>query len=310
VTVDYKAVDILTTPQTITDVIWRKMVDDIALHQIQQTVRGTNNTGVVLTEGDVVVFETTVDNSVIFTTTVGDTRKVGVVQDDLIDVGQQGYIVIQGHVPVIKVTGAVGRQQPLQTSATTHRAQQGAGSSFGVALTANPSGTGTIEAFIHNVGAASNPGHVIKDESATFTQRTNLKVIGGIVEDDGANDQTIVTLGFPVGPVSATHGPATFNPTTTAAFTAIVAPGGGLAIYVTSIAAWNQSATATRLDAKDGAGGTVRFSARLAGVDGGGFVHAFDPPWELTAATLMELKLSVAADVLVEVNFYVKAVSP
>lgn len=115
----------------------------------------------------------------------------------------------------------------------------------------------------------------------------------------------LVASSFPTGEPSATHGPVSLVITDSAGHTLVAAPSAGLAVYVTSIAAWNEDTTASRLTASDG---TNRFRARLAATDGTGFVHAFDPPWELPEATAFTITMDVPiTSALVNVNFYVAA---
>lgn len=306
--VQYKAIPIRVTTEEVLEDDWKRVVDNATLHQNCLAVFALNSTGSALVAGDVVVFDTTADGVVVMTATPGDSRKVGVVQDPTVALDVPCWVAIHGHVPALRVKATIGRQVALQTSDTNKAAQAGAGNSFGVTLTGR-TGAGVVEAFIHNAGVAS--AHVIKDLTTTFAQRSNLRLGDGFnVQDVPGSDETLVTAGFPVGPVSASHGPVSFNYTdATLHANQIAAPASGSAIYVTSIAAWNQVATATRLDGIEH-GGSTRFKARIAGADGAGFVHAFDPPWELPDATALDFQCSIAADVLVEVNFYVKPVSP
>lgn len=113
--------------------------------------------------------------------------------------------------------------------------------------------------------------------------------------------EQLVGSSFPTEIASATHGPASLVITNTSGHDMVAAPGSGLAVFVTSIAAWNEAATASRLTASDG---VADFVARLAATDGAGFVHAFDPPWECPEDTAFEVTMSIATTALVTVNFY------
>jgi len=111
---------------------------------------------------------------------------------------------------------------------------------------------------------------------------------------------------FPANVASAgAHGPVSVTLTTSSEATVIAAPGAG-SIHVTAIMVGNTSATKVRLDLKEGAGGTVRFSQPLA-ADGGGFVlNPLGPPWKLPATTALIAQLDASVtDVRVNVQFFV-----
>ena len=99
--------------------------------------------------------------------------------------------------------------------------------------------------------------------------------------------------------------PDTVTLTTTTETALKAAPGAGLSTYVTSLVASNTSATATRLDIKDGS--TVRYSFLLA-ADGGGFVLPLPVPWKLAANAALNVQLSGAVtDVRVTALCFVAA---
>lgn len=76
-------------------------------------------------------------------------------------------------------------------------------------------------------------------------------------------------------------------------------------IHVRRITASNTSATLTRLDLKEGSGGTVRYSMGLA-ASGGGVREQFEPFWKLPPGVALYGDLSVAVtDVRVNVDHYV-----
>lgn len=78
--------------------------------------------------------------------------------------------------------------------------------------------------------------------------------------------------------------PATATLTATTDASIIAAPGAGQALYVCSVLITNTSATLTRVDLKDGSGGTVRVTGAAA-ASGGGFMWRPIRPWKLTANT-------------------------
>jgi len=98
------------------------------------------------------------------------------------------------------------------------------------------------------------------------------------------------------------HGPKTVTLTATTDAALVAAPGASLSTYVTSVSASNTSATASRVDIKDGT--TIRHSMFLA-ASGGGFVQQFNPPWKITANVALNGALGTAVtDVRVNVHYY------
>lgn len=114
----------------------------------------------------------------------------------------------------------------------------------------------------------------------------------------------VVALGHPaVVSDGSSHGPKVTTLTTTGNAALVAAQGAGQSIYVTMISASNTSATAVRVDLKDGT--TSRVEMFLA-ADGGGFVMPFAMPWKITANTALNGALGAAVtDVRVTVHFFV-----
>ena len=84
----------------------------------------------------------------------------------------------------------------------------------------------------------------------------------------------------------------------------ISAPGGSNAIYVCSVLVTNSSSTLTRVDLKDGSGGTVHITG-VAAASGGGFIWRGVRPWRLTNATALFGFLSVAVtDIRITVEYF------
>lgn len=303
-----------TTPDTsptgqFTAARWDTYIRDnlIYLHDLA-LLQVTNDSGVAVALGSVVVLDLTADGMFIVTTTVGDARIAGVAQGAIAD-GALGYVAVLGRVNSLLVTGAVGRQQPLQTSATAQRAQEGAGNAFATALTAAAGpGSGSISAFVHNRGSIA--AHVIKDLTATFAQRTNLRFGDGLnVEDVPGSDETLVTAGWPVEPVSATHGPAGFHITDAALHAnEIAAPGAGFALVITKIAIWNRVATANTVTISENGGGGYSAQPTIGAVIGAGTVDAYQGGWQLQEDTGVDIQCSAVGDVFIEIEFFTKAV--
>jgi len=168
----------------------------------------TNNATGTLSLGEVVVFDSTKDNSVTTTTSSGDIDVAGVV---LVG-GASGSLVqvaVLGRAPVY-VDGNVTRGQFLKTSAArgfatpTATFDQGV---FGVALTANAAGSsGTVDAFLvghcwegaggGGGGAPTDAQYVTLAADATLTQERILTQGTGIsIADGGAGGNVTVTLG-------------------------------------------------------------------------------------------------------------------
>jgi hypothetical protein len=150
----YNAVPALGSGQNVPFSAWTILKNNDAYFNTLLAAFVTNVSGVQLTDGDVVVILNSADGNVDRTTTPGDTQLVGVVQGT-IDIGQTGYVAVHGHVGSVKVQGTVGRQVDLQTSATAGRAEAGAVFPFARSITQNPSGAGTVEAFVHNATLAT-----------------------------------------------------------------------------------------------------------------------------------------------------------
>ncbi len=154
----------------------------------------TNNTGGSVSRGYVGVLSTAATDSLLSTTSAGDTRVVAVVLDPTIASGAQGYVALMGLVGTVAVQGAVARGDTLQTYTSVGLAQTGGAGGFARALSVNASGTGTVAALIHNRGATGAAGHTIKDGSTSYTQRSGLKFTTGFtVTDDSGGDNTVVT---------------------------------------------------------------------------------------------------------------------
>lgn len=125
-----------------------------------------NNSGGSLADGDVVVLDASGARLIGTTTTPADELSVGVVRD----VRSQGPfaataetpVLILGNLNTLKVTGAVAAGDYLAASSTIKRAESVGTSSlpgaFAIAESANPSGDGTVAAFVFGFGGASGSG--------------------------------------------------------------------------------------------------------------------------------------------------------
>jgi len=109
-----------------------------------------NNSGSTRSVGDVVIYDTTTNDTFNTTTTVGDTRVLGVVIDGSIANAVRGAIQTRGPV-LVNVSNAVARGDYLTTSGTAGQAQSNGGriipGTFAVALEASSGGTCIVLMF-------------------------------------------------------------------------------------------------------------------------------------------------------------------
>lgn len=115
----------------------------------------------------------------------------------------------------------------------------------------------------------------------------------------------VTQLAFPPNVAAAnTQGPQVFTQTVVGPTALLSAPAAGNSIHVTSIMATNSSATQTIINFRDGA--TDRIGGVLAPAGGGFAMSPISPPWKLTAATALNVTLSVAVtDVRIVVHYYI-----
>lgn len=112
----------------------------------------------------------------------------------------------------------------------------------------------------------------------------------------------LVTMPYHATPQS----PATLTITASTTDTQVItAPGAGLSIWVVSIQAGNTSGTYTRLDLKEGSGGTVKKTMPLA-ASGGGYTATLGVPWKLAANTALYAASSVSVtDVRINIDYFI-----
>src|SRR6185503_18386379 len=111
----------------------------------------TNNTGGTAPKGYVGVLSGTADNSLLATTTPGDTRVAAVALSGLAGTAL-GYVGVFGVVDTVRVANTVARGDSLQTSGTAGYAMAGTVTPFARALTAYSGTAGTVVALMHNRG--------------------------------------------------------------------------------------------------------------------------------------------------------------
>ena len=112
---------------------------------------------------------------------------------------------------------------------------------------------------------------------------------------------------FILSEYSGAASPARAALTTTSEVVLVAAPGAGLFVTVTDMTGSNDGATKSRLDLKEGAGGTVRYSYVMA-ANGGGFAHgALGTAWRLPENTALVVQQTAAGNSYVTVNYRVGA---
>lgn len=160
--------------------------------------QATNNSGVTLEYGDVVVLDT--DGSIITTATPQDTRPIGVVQLGGND-GDPVSVVFSGFAAQVNTTGTVLEGEYLETSATAGDARTSALrriGSFGIALADGPNPPamlfGVPDAAGTGVGGADTP----VDHGAMGSTETIDLADGTWHRGIGDDDVTVDVQGFAV----------------------------------------------------------------------------------------------------------------
>lgn len=98
--------------------------------------------------------------------------------------------------------------------------------------------------------------------------------------------------------------PVTVNATASGDTTVIAAPGASVSIHVCKGSIHNRDASAVVATLQDGAGGTARWRAELAPEGGGSTFDFGSRGWKLTANTLLNVSLSGAGSVDVNITEY------
>lgn len=171
------------------------------------------------------------------------------------------------------------------------------------------SGTASVvlAAGAANIGSVNNiSATVVVGLSYVIEKTTNSQVQVG----DSANAAIRVNLvsdflAVTNNVASASHGPKLVTCSTSAVVALVAAPGVGLSIYVTQAFISNASGTGTKAFLKESASANC---AMFLASSGGGCVLNFDPPWKLSANTVLNGSVKPnASDVFFTVNFYVAA---
>lgn len=227
------------------------------------------------------------------------------------------------------LSGAVGDYEPLQvnggrlwTSATVDAAL--------------PAGTNNIgDVDILSIAAGDNNiGNVdiVTMPNVTLAATTNtIEVVGDVAHDAavGGNPVLIAARANANEPTAvsadgdATHlwadlfgrlvvvtghpnpeAPVTVNATASGNTTVIAAPGASLSLYICRGSIHNSGSANITAILQDGASGTARWAAELASEGGGSLFDFGARGWKLTANTLLNVNLSGAGDVRVNITDY------
>ena len=147
------------------------------------------------------------------------------------------------------------------------------------------SGTATVAGSVVISGTATVAGSVVISGTATVAGVVGLTAgtanIGSINGISATVVAAVARMYVNTANNSASRGPRCVIASTSANATIAVAPGAGMAIYVTSIAASNASGTNTR--GRIGTSASVGAVQMMMAASGGGYVMQFTPPWELSA---------------------------
>ncbi len=120
------------------------------------------------------------------------------------------------------------------------------------------------------------------------------------------NGRQVVVMNHPSLAPSVSHGPKVVNVSTSASVALLPAQGSGVQNYVDSLLVTNGSGTLTNWTAYEvSATGSPVCGAYLA-ASGGGFTHYFNPPWRVSANTVLNMRVKPnASKVEVTIHFHV-----
>lgn len=199
-----------------------------------------------------------------------------------------------------------------------------------VVLAAGANNIGTIQAISAvvtvNIGAQS-AGLTLRmqgavSHSAALSQ-ANMPIINGMRAMFSASGavthhaavfswadkfgRTVAVLNHPSAvPAAGVQGPVTVAISSSTGVALVAAPAAARSIFVDSIIATNGSAALTKLYLYEASASATPVVQQYLAANGGGFSHQFNPPWQISAATALNMNLTVnASDVLVTVHFHV-----
>jgi len=98
--------------------------------------------------------------------------------------------------------------------------------------------------------------------------------------------------------------PVNVNATTSGNTTVIAAPGAGVSLHICKASIHNSDNSVVTARFEDGTGGTIRWRAELASSGGGSLIDFGSRGWKLTANTLLNVNLSGAGNVEINITDY------
>lgn len=152
-----------------------------------------------------------------------------------------------------------------------------------VVLAAGTANIGTLNGISATVNTAN--GYVKMSASTTAAAKTL------VVPWVDKNRRQVVVLNHPSLAPSASHGPKTVTISTSASVALIGALGAGQVAYVDSLLVTNGSATLTRADIYEASATATPVVAAYLAASGGGFTQRFDPPWRVSANTVLNARV-------------------
>lgn len=163
--------------------------------------RLTNASGASIAQYDVVVIDTSGTLRIKKTTTAADATVVGITYEAIAN-SATGTVTLPGSISSVNVTGTVAIGDALITSTTSGRARTATtnaekAAAFGVAMSANASGTGTIKCAVNTMPVAGSlnaadlvygPASSTDNAIVRFDGTTGKLVINstGVLDDTGA----------------------------------------------------------------------------------------------------------------------------
>jgi hypothetical protein len=162
-------------------------------------------------------------------------------------------------------------------------------------------GTNTNEVVgdaAHDAAAAGNP--VLVAARANANEPTAVSADGDVTHLwADLLGRLVVITGHP-----SPEAPATVNATASGNTTVIAAPGASLSLYICKGSIHNSGSANITAILQDGASGTARWAAELASEGGGSLFDFGARGWKLTANTLLNVNLSGAGDVRINITDY------
>jgi hypothetical protein len=170
--------------------------------------------------------------------------------------------------------------------------------SLAVAIASNQSALQVVGAAAADAAVSGNP--LLIGFRASQDETTAVSADGDVVHPWADRFGRLVILPGHPNP----EAPASVNVTNSGNNTVIAAPGASLSLYIKKGSIHNRGASNIVALLQDGAGGTTRWRAELASEGGASGFSFGERGWKLTADTLLNVNLSGAGDVDVNITEY------